>query len=60
MKSFLAAAIALSILLFPISLASQASKWSPPLTPDGKPDLQGRVAEPERDAPREAERTRRS
>src|SRR4026208_698645 len=41
MKSFLAAAIALSILLFPISLASQASKWSPPLTPDGKPDLQG-------------------
>ena len=41
MKSFLAAAIALSILLFPISLASQAPKWSPPLTPDGKPDLQG-------------------
>jgi hypothetical protein len=41
MRSFLAAAIALSILLFPLSLAGQAPKWSPPLTPDGKPDIQG-------------------
>src|SRR4029453_4067385 len=38
----LAAGIALTILLFPISLASQGgAKWKPPLTPDGKPDLQG-------------------
>ena len=40
-KKVLAAVIALTILLFPISLASQATKWTPPLTPDGKPDLQG-------------------
>ena len=36
----LAAIVALTTLL-PISLASQAPTWTPPRTPDGKPDLQG-------------------
>ena len=40
-KTLLAAIVALTIVLFPISVASQATKWTPPLTPDGKPELQG-------------------
>ena len=40
-KTFLVAAVALVIALVPVSVATQATTWTPPRTADGKPDLQG-------------------
>ncbi|HEY7286452.1 MAG TPA: hypothetical protein VH497_13465 [Vicinamibacterales bacterium] len=38
---FLASAAALGIVTLPSSITAQAPNWSPPLGPDGHPDLQG-------------------
>jgi hypothetical protein len=41
-KTILLAAVgALTFVLVPIAVFGQTKNWSPPLTPDGKPDLQG-------------------
>jgi hypothetical protein len=40
-KSSLAAVVALAITIVPAGAAGQTKAWTPPLTPDGKPDLQG-------------------
>ena len=40
-KRFVAAVGALAIVFAPIAVAGQAKDWIPPLTSEGKPDLQG-------------------
>lgn len=41
MKTTLACLSVLVILVGPVSVGGQTPAWAPPLTPDGKPDLQG-------------------
>lgn len=40
-KKFLACLSVLAFVIAPVSVAGQTKQWTPPLTPDGKSDLQG-------------------
>ena len=40
-KKLLAWLSVLALVVAPVSVAGQTKQWTPPLTPDGKPDLQG-------------------
>ena len=40
-RKFLASLGVLAVVMAPVSAAAQVKAWTPPLTPDGRPDLQG-------------------